>query len=192
MLLLIMKRENVIMGLVFLGSIILIISGILGIIINKNSDVEAYPQIEQTRTKNLLIVSPNQPSNLPQEEEIPDKLIPEKVPYNPKDPDITINYYKAFLEKNPNHPDTPAILTAIGNLYLNKKMDYKTAASYFEQVIINYSNWEGARSVYTLLSICYDQLNDYRGKIWLYQEIMKNFPPESQEYQFAKKELGLS
>ena len=192
MLMFMMRRENIVMGLLLLGSIALIISGILGFIIKKNSEVEAYPNIvqSQTNSKNLLIVTEHEPEET-SVQEIPDELIPEKVPYNPKNPDITIDFYKTFLEKHPNYPDTPAVLTAIGNLYMNKKMDYRTAASYFERVIIEYPKWDGIKSVYTLLSMCYEELNDHQGKIWLYQKILEEFPPDSQEYQFAKEQLGL-
>ncbi|MCX8064907.1 MAG: tetratricopeptide repeat protein [Candidatus Hydrogenedentes bacterium] len=191
MLILVTKKENIIIGLIFLGSIILIISGVLGLTIERNLEVEAYPKFEQSPNNNLLTLTNTETDN-PPEFEITDELIVEKIPYNPNNPDITIDYYKAFLEKNPNHPETPAILTATGNLYMSKKMDYRTAASYFERVIIEYPNWEGAKGVYTLLSMCYEELNDYRGKTWLYQEIMNRFPPDSQEYQFAKQQLGLN
>lgn len=190
MLLIMMKKENIVLGLLALGSIFLIISGILGLAIKKSAEVKAYPKIEQVHN-NLLSLS-NEKNEEFTEEEISDELTPEKIPYDPKNPDVTINYYKAFLEKNPNHPDTPAILSALGNLYLSKKVDYETAASYFERIIIEYPDWEGAKGLYSLLSLCYDQLNDSHSKIWLYQEMMKRFPPESQEYQFAKQELGLN
>jgi len=99
----------------------------------------------------------------------------------------TIASYRKKLEADPNSPDTPALLNAMGNLYRQKLLDYKEAARCYERIILEFPQWEAAPAIYPLLSTCYEKNGDHQSLIWLYQEMMKRFPEDSQEYLFAKK-----
>jgi tetratricopeptide (TPR) repeat protein len=103
----------------------------------------------------------------------------------------TIASYRKQLEASPNSPDTPAVLNAMGNLYRQKLLDYKEAARCYERIILEFPQWEAAPAIYPLLSTCYEKTGDHQSLLWLYQEMMKRFPEDSQEYLFAKEELGL-
>lgn len=102
-----------------------------------------------------------------------------------------IESYKKQLENNPASQDTPAVLNAMGNLYRQKFQDYKQAAQQYERIILEFPDWEGTHAVFPLLVTCYEKLNDGQSLNWLYQEMMRRFPEDSQEYLFAKTKLGI-
>ncbi len=176
------KNKNIFSYILFVGSILLIAFGIFGTIWGRSDSVEAVDN--KTVTPNPKIITPT----VEQSELSRENISPENI----KDPDQLIEYYKTHIEKNSQEPDTPAYLFAIGNLYKIKKMDCASAIPYYERIILEFPDWEGIKSVYPELSTCYEETNDYRGKIWLHDEMMKRFPPDSQEYLFAKQSLGLN
>lgn len=168
--------------LLFIGAVVLIALGIVGAIWGKTSSVEAL-EAQKTTSKTL-----NTTPTLTADMEEPSVNEP---PKDLNNPDQLIEHYRSQLEQNPQNPDTPAYLSAIGNLYKIKKMDCANAIPYYERVIIDYPDWEGIKSIYPELASCYEELNDYKGKIWIHEEMMKRFPEDSQEYLFAKTALGL-
>ncbi|MBI2433311.1 MAG: hypothetical protein HYV26_10605, partial [Candidatus Hydrogenedentes bacterium] len=102
-----------------------------------------------------------------------------------------IDSHQAAIDADPNSPDTPALLNAMGNLYRQKLRDYQSAAEAYQRIIIDYPTWDGAYGVYPQLEVCYEQLLDHEGLIWLYETMMKRFPAEAQEYKYAQQQLGL-
>jgi len=177
-----MKNISFSSYLLFIGAAILITLGIIGAIWGKTSNVEAL-EAQKTTLKNL-----NTTPTLTADMEKPSINEP---PKDLNNPDQLIEHYRSQLEQNPQDPNTPAYLSAIGNLYKMKKMDCANAIPYYERVIIDYPDWEGIKSIYPELASCYEEVNDYKGKIWIHEEMMKRFPEDSQEYLFAKKALGL-
>lgn len=170
--------------ILFIGAILFVAVGVFGAVWGKTDSVEAIENKEITHqplsTTPTLTADVEQPS-------------PEaQGPTDLNNPDQLIEYYRSQLEQSPQDPNTPAYLSAIGNLYKMKKMDCTSAIPYYERVIIEFPEWEGIKSIYPELSTCYDEVNDYRGKIWIHEEIMKRFPEDSQEYLFAKTSLGLN
>lgn len=168
--------------LLFIGAVVLITLGVVGAIWGKTSSVEA--SWTQKATSKTLNTVPTLTADT-------EKSSVNEPPKDLNHPEQLIEHYRSQLEQNPQDPNTPAYLTAIGNLYKIKKMDCANAIPYYERVIIDYPDWEGIKSIYPELVSCYEEVNDYKGKIWIHEEMMKRFPEDSQEYLFAKKELGL-
>lgn len=144
------------------------------------------PREESTKTR--MTVSPAE-SQL--RKALNNKTAPAEATTPARQAEANIAEYKKRLESDPNSSDTPAVLSAMGNLYRQKLMDYKEAARCYERIILDYPQWEGAAAIYPLLSTCYEKSGDYQGMLWIHQEMMKRFPADSQEYLYAKQQLGM-
>jgi len=101
-----------------------------------------------------------------------------------------IDDYRQRVENDPEHPDSAATLMAIGNLYRDRLMDFEQAAAYYEQVIAEYPDSEYRRDVYIQLADCYDRMGNFEMRDAVYRDMLEFFPPESEEHQFARNELG--
>jgi tetratricopeptide (TPR) repeat protein len=104
---------------------------------------------------------------------------------------VLIAEYQRRLDDDPKDPNAPVLLNAMGNLTRQKFQDYKEAARYYELLINDYPQWERIASVYPQLATCYERLNDLHNLQWVYKAMMERFPADSQEYLYAKQELGL-
>ncbi|NIA14954.1 MAG: tetratricopeptide repeat protein [Nitrospiraceae bacterium] len=102
-----------------------------------------------------------------------------------------IERHQERLEKKPDANESASLLQAMGNLARMKLGEYEEAASYYETVLSTYPDWKGIRRTYTNLAVCYERLGDELRAQSVYKRMMKAFPEDSQEYQFAKSELGL-
>lgn len=179
------KESMLVLYLLFFGSVVMVAFGIAGAIWDKNGSVEAV-----VKQQNVKLVNETTGTVVPKtDEETIEK--DQTTPVDLNNPDQLIEYYRSQLETNPDNPDTPAYLFAMGNLYKLKKMDCASAIPYYERIVIEFPNWEGIKSVFPELASCYEAVNDAHGKIWVYEEMMKRFPEDSQEYLFAKKALNL-
>jgi hypothetical protein len=107
-----------------------------------------------------------------------------------KSTDTVIAEHTAKLEANPPPDESAALLSALGNLHKQKKQDYAAAARYYEQILQDYPDWPGIKGVYHQLMTCYSRLDDQGSLRLLYRKMVEVFPPESNEYQFAKDALG--
>lgn len=107
-----------------------------------------------------------------------------------KSTDTVIAEHTAELEKNPEPEQAAALLSALGNLYKQKKQDYPAAARYYEQVIEKYPDFPGIKGIYHQLMSCYSNMDDQGSLRLLYRKMVQVFPPESNEYLFAKDALG--
>lgn len=103
----------------------------------------------------------------------------------------TIADHQAKLDTNPKSEEAPALLSAMGNLYRQKLLDYGQAAGCFERLISDYPQWPSIRDAYLQLVVCYDRLGDMENRSRVLRRIMSDFPPESEEYLFASRELGI-
>lgn len=115
---------------------------------------------------------------------------PEAAPREEKTTDEVIAEHTAALEGDLEPDAAAARLSALGNLHRQKKQDYTTAARYYEEIIERYPEWPGIKGVYHQLMSCYSQLDDQASLRLLYRKMVEVFPPESNEYQFAKDALG--
>lgn len=122
-------------------------------------------------------------------------LIREGQPPQTPDPEAEtlalIAEYENRLKNEPQSSEVPAILAALGNLYSHKLMDCRRASEYYEEIILNHADWEGARVIYPELSVCYERLGDQEQLQWLYRRMMEVFPEDTQEYAFARAQLNL-
>lgn len=103
----------------------------------------------------------------------------------------TITSHQAAFDAEPESPDAPAYLRAMANLQLQKLGEYEEAARNYEQIILNYPEWESTRMVYGELMTCYEMLNDSTNVAWLANLMMERFPDDSEEYHFAMDKVGL-
>ena len=102
-----------------------------------------------------------------------------------------IEGHQERLEEKPDANESASLLQAMGNMARMKLGEYAEAAAYYEQVLTNYPDWQGIRGTYTNLAVCYERLGDELRVQSVYKRMMKAFPEDSQEYLFAKSELGL-
>jgi tetratricopeptide (TPR) repeat protein len=100
-----------------------------------------------------------------------------------------IEEYREKLAEEPESEDAPAYYMAMGNLQLQKFSDYEEAAKAYEQVILEFPEWEGVRKAYLQLEACYQKQEDRTGLKWLYEKMVEAFPEESNEYEYATKQL---
>jgi tetratricopeptide (TPR) repeat protein len=102
-----------------------------------------------------------------------------------------IEHYESELKYNRGNEETPANLYRLANLYYSNVRDYHNAALYYEALIQEHPNYEGLKNAYPNLAACYERTGQselYRSTL---RRMMDYFGPESQEYLFAKQELGL-
>jgi len=99
--------------------------------------------------------------------------------------------YRERIALEPDDPDKPAWLLAMGTLYMTRFENYLEASRCYEEVILLHSDWEGARAAYPLLVECYEALGDHMGMIRVYEQMMEHFPDDTQEHLWAKDQLGL-
>lgn len=102
----------------------------------------------------------------------------------------TIAQHLAEFNAAPQDERAPALLLSIGNLYLQKLQDYDQAIANYERVIAEYRDWEGIRKAYLQLATAYEKDGQFDRATSVYHEMMRQFPPDSVEYQYAKGRLA--
>ena len=122
-----------------------------------------------------------------------DKPLPTVQPKRPTVKDealeIIAEYEKKLYAEEPPE-DKAALIFATGNLYRQKLRDYTKAAEYYRWILQDYPDSEMASTAYVQLITCYEQLGDTQSASDVHYEIMKRYPEDSQEHQFAKSKLG--
>lgn len=102
----------------------------------------------------------------------------------------TIKEHGEQIEADPDAPDAPARLAAMGNLYLQKLGNYQEAARCYELVLVDYPEWEGVGNVYIQVATCYERLEDRQNARRIYEKMLEHFPPDAQEYAYAQGKLA--
>ena len=97
--------------------------------------------------------------------------------------------YEHKIEESPNAEDTPAYLIAMGNLYRQKLGEHEKAASCYERIIAEFPESSECRQAFLQLEVCYLTEEDRTGLKWLYRKMLGAFPDDSQEHQYAEKQL---
>jgi tetratricopeptide (TPR) repeat protein len=103
----------------------------------------------------------------------------------------TIEAQRAAVEADPRSEEAPGLLNAMGNLYLQRLVDYESAAEAYQRLLLEYPDWEGNYSVFPQLEVCYEQLGDGEGLRWLWGLMMERFPPESELHHYGAEQLGV-
>ena len=122
-----------------------------------------------------------------------DKPLPTSQPKRPTAKEEALEIiadYEKKLDAEEPPEDKPALIFATGNLYRQKLRDYAKAAEYYRWILQDYPDSTVASTAYVQLVTCYEQLGDTQSASDLHYEIMKRYPKDSQEYQFAKSKLG--
>lgn len=104
---------------------------------------------------------------------------------------IAIEQYENELKYNRGNEDTPANLFRLANLYFAEVHDYEKASNYYEALIQEYPDYRALSTAYRNLVVCYERLGKQEVCRSTLHRMMDHFGPESQEYLFAKQELGL-
>lgn len=103
----------------------------------------------------------------------------------------TINEHQQKFDANPKAEDAPSLLSAMGNLYYQRLSNYKEAARCYDLLIAGYPDWPNIKPAYHQLATCYQRLGDRENEQRVYKLMIKAFPVDSQEYLYAKQQLGL-
>lgn len=104
----------------------------------------------------------------------------------------TIADHERRLAEEDLTPDEAAtLMDAIGNLRVQRLMEYKEAAEEYELLLTMYPDWSGAGRVYRNLAMCYQRMNDAAQEQQVYLRMRDVFPPDSPEYKTATEELDL-
>ncbi len=108
-----------------------------------------------------------------------------------KEARAVIARHRKRLAADPESPDAPALLNAMGNLYRQKLNDHNQAIQCYEEILLEYPDWVGIRAVFLNLASSYKALGNTEYVQWTYQRMMEHYPENSQEHRFARKQLGL-
>ncbi len=96
-----------------------------------------------------------------------------------------IDEHLAVLDTGITRDEYATRMCALGNLYQQRILDFETAATYYEVLLDNYSDWSGINGVYFQLIACYTQLEDFPSLRLLYRRMLEFFPEDSIEYKYA-------
>lgn len=104
---------------------------------------------------------------------------------------VQIQEYEEQVEEDPGHEDTASRLQAAGNLYMTKLQDYEAAALKYQQLLTEFPDFEYRTTIYPNLEVCFKQMEDNAGLTWLFEKMIELEPPDSNEAEYAKVQLGL-
>lgn len=186
-----MRTDSVKSALRDVWYLVLLFAAIVAVVFYKLLAQDGDAQKEQRNVSPAQFVEPRQ--TVAQTQEISEPALEAQAPRPTEQEqtrDLVVEYQKR-LDENPRDPDAPAVLNAMANLSKQKLMDYKAAAQYYELLITGYPDWEGSAKVYPQLATCYERMGDMSSRQDVYKRMMRKFPPESQEYLYAKSELGM-
>ena len=102
-----------------------------------------------------------------------------------------IDEYDEQVEAEPDHEDTPARIQAAANLYMTKLKDFEQAAFKYQVLLDEYPEYEGNRTVYPNLEYCFREMEDNAGLTYLFELMIEREPPNSNEVEYAKVQLGI-
>jgi len=102
---------------------------------------------------------------------------------------MVADYDKKVVD-DPASADAPGYLAAMGNLNLTRLGKYAEAARCYERLLKEYPAWEGINAIYPQLISAYDLAGEHLALLKLLEEMMRQFPPESAEHQYAAARLA--
>lgn len=98
--------------------------------------------------------------------------------------------YQAAYDADPDAPDAPNHLLAIGHLYLQRLENHEAAAQFYELLLFNYPDWEKTPTVYDKLWTCYETLGDVNSILRLAELIQERHPEDTDLNRIAQEMLG--
>lgn len=99
--------------------------------------------------------------------------------------------YRSKYDADPYGPEAPALLSAMANISQQRLGDDAQAIHYYETIVLSFPDWEGTPAVYPLLAAAYERAQRMEEAQWIYERMMKVFPPTTPEFQFAREKMGL-
>ena len=102
----------------------------------------------------------------------------------------TIEAHQAEFDADPGAERAPSLLLSIGNLHAQKTGNYDLAIAGYEKLIAEYPDWEGIRKAFVQLASAYEHKDLWDKAKSVYEEMLRRFPPESIEYQYAQGRLA--
>jgi tetratricopeptide (TPR) repeat protein len=103
----------------------------------------------------------------------------------------SVVYYETQLANDPDSEATPANLFRLGNLYYSNLLDWDKASTYYERLLQEYPDYPNNNTVFPNLAACYKRMGNFELERYTYKRMMEYFPPHTQDYAFAKSQLGL-
>lgn len=101
-----------------------------------------------------------------------------------------VEKYRRLLEENPDAPETPVTLLALGMTY-RQLQDFENAAWAFQEVIGRFPESKECLPAWIELGTCYESTGDQEKMISTYIEMAKTFPPDTDAHKFAQSKLKL-
>lgn len=101
-----------------------------------------------------------------------------------------VEKYRRLLEEDPDAPETPVTLQAMGMLY-KQLQDFENAAWAFHEVIDRYPQSNQYIQAWLELGTCYEFTGNQEKMISTYMEMAKAFPPDTDAHKFAQSKLKL-
>jgi tetratricopeptide (TPR) repeat protein len=100
-----------------------------------------------------------------------------------------IDRYEKLMVQGMDNPENADEMLALANLYLQKRGDYKRAAQWYLEYANTYLTAEHPQAglIYIQLLTCYEKLEDNESIMDTCRQMLRVFPPESQEYLYADK-----
>lgn len=132
------------------------------------------PPAEQDRAREILYAAKEAaPAPTPREERL-----------------AYVEKYRCRLEEDPDNPETPVTLLALGIVY-KQLQDFSNATWAFREVIDRYPTSNQNLSAWLELGTCYEFTGDQEKMISTYMEMSKVFPPDTDAHKFAQSKLKL-
>lgn len=132
------------------------------------------PPAEQDRAREILYAAKEaSPAPTPREERL-----------------AYVEKYRRRLEEDPDNPETPVTLLALGIVY-KQLQDFSNATWAFREVIDRYPTSNQNLSAWLELGTCYEFTGDQEKMISTYMEMSKVFPPDTDAHKFAQSKLKL-
>jgi tetratricopeptide (TPR) repeat protein len=93
--------------------------------------------------------------------------------------------YKRILDESQSEEEIELTLSRLANVYQSYLHDYDEAAFYFQKLLNDFPDSEYVLHAYVRLSQIYYRLEDYGSEMQVYETVMREYPPESEEYKWA-------
>lgn len=101
-----------------------------------------------------------------------------------------IDGYERELAVNRSGSETAANLYRLANLYYSNLRNYERASLYYEDLLQSFPDYEGVKTVYPNLVVCYQRLGNLALERHTYKRMRDYFPADSQEHLYATQSLG--
>ena len=99
-------------------------------------------------------------------------------------------YLAQLEEMKPSDEDYPLTIFRLGNVYYSTLRDYEKAAPYFQEIVDNHPEYGRMREVLTYLADCFAKNGERSKEIALYEDLMSEYPPDSELYTWAEEQLA--